>query len=59
MRFTAPRRTFCVILSIALLCAIGISILGVLTFSPNSAEVRDPNQAGSLLLTAALMCVST
>ncbi|KAM9557888.1 BRICHOS domain-containing protein 5 isoform 2-T2 [Guaruba guarouba] len=36
--FTAPHRTFCIILSIALLCAIGISILGVLIFSPSSAE---------------------
>ncbi|XP_065540969.1 BRICHOS domain-containing protein 5 isoform X2 [Lathamus discolor] len=36
--FTTPRRTFCIILSIALLCAIGIGILGVLIFSPSSAE---------------------
>ncbi|XP_064317421.1 BRICHOS domain-containing protein 5 [Phalacrocorax carbo] len=44
-RFTAPSRTFWIILSVALFfAAVGISIVGVLGFSPSSA------QAGSQLI---------
>ncbi|KAM7038891.1 LOW QUALITY PROTEIN: BRICHOS domain-containing protein 5, partial [Acridotheres tristis] len=43
--FPAPSRTFWIILSVALLlfAVVGISVVGVLSFSPSSAQVRDPD----------------